>query len=84
MVKLRNLLMNDGGLTCMQSRADEHCPSKSAHSAGHESCPPIGNSDIGTIIIGEVDKQKSKRFNRGYRNVQLPFDSPQRFAPTTD
>ncbi len=68
----------------MQSCADEHCPSKSAQSAGHESCPPIGNSDIGIIIIGEVDKQKSKIFNRGYRNVQLPFDSPQRFAPTTD
>ena len=84
MAKLRNLLANDGGLTCMQSCADEHCPSKSAQSAGHESCPPIGNGDIGIIIIGEIGKQKSKKFNRGYRNVQLPFDSSQRFAPTTD
>ena len=84
MAKLRNLLTNDGGLTCMQSRADEHYPSKSAQSAGHESCPPIGKGDIGIIIIGEVGELKSNRLNRGFRNVQLPFDSPQRFARTTD
>ena len=58
MPKLRNLLTNDGGLTCMQTRAAEHFPSKSAQSAEHESCPPIGNGDIGIIIIGEVGKLK--------------------------
>ena len=42
----------------MHSRAAEHCPSKSAQSAGHESCSPMGNGDIGIIIIGEVGKLK--------------------------
>ncbi len=36
-----------GDICWQKSRAVEPCSSKNAQSAGHESCPPIGNGDIG-------------------------------------
>ena len=43
--KKKNFLVGD--ICCQKSRAAEPCSSKSAQSPGHESCPPIGNGDIG-------------------------------------